>query len=57
MKKVLAYVGHAQACQILAKTALRNEFKVEYVKLAACWMNLADERQIFLAEAKRIKPR
>jgi len=53
MKKVHLYIGHAEACQTLARTAINNEFKLEYVKLAGAWMDLAEEWQLFLAEAGR----
>jgi hypothetical protein len=51
MKKVHSYIGHAEACQTLARTAINNEFKLEYVKLAGGWMDLAEERRLFLNEA------
>ena len=56
MKKVLSYLGHAGACQTLARTALDKEYKVEYLKLADSWMDLAEERRLFLIEAGRTKP-
>jgi hypothetical protein len=53
MKKVRSYIGHAEACQTLARTAVHDEFKIEYVKLAGGWMDLAEERRLFLVEAGR----
>jgi hypothetical protein len=56
MEKVLAYLARAEECQALALTALRDEFKQEDAKMASCWINLAEERRLFLVEAKRHKP-
>jgi hypothetical protein len=56
MKKIHSYIGHAEACQALARIAIHDEFKLEYVKLAGAWMNLAEERRLFLAEAGRNQP-
>jgi|HubBroStandDraft_6_1064221.scaffolds.fasta_scaffold2521561_1 hypothetical protein len=56
MKKVREYVGHAEVFQALARTALSDKFKLEYVKLAAAWMDIAEERRAFLVELGRDKP-
>ncbi len=56
MEKVIAYIGRAEAFQVLARTALKDEYKLEYTKLASSWMDLADERRRFLAEAGQIDP-
>ena len=56
MEKIRFYIGHAEACQTLAASALNVECKLEYVTLAGCWMDLAEERRLFLIETKRIKP-
>jgi len=48
MEKVRSYVEYAEACQALARTALNDEYKMEYVKLAIAWMDIADERRAFL---------
>jgi hypothetical protein len=53
MEKVRLYIGHAEACQTLARTAINDEYKFEYVKLAGAWMDLAEERRNFLIEAGR----
>ena len=50
MEKVCLYIGRAEVCQTLARTALNNEYKLEYVKLAEAWMDLAEERRLFLVE-------
>jgi len=50
MEKVHLYLGHAEACQTLARTAINNEFKLEYVKLAGGWMDLAEEWRSFLVK-------
>lgn len=56
MDKVRSYIGHAEACQALARTALNDEFKLEYVKLAGSWMDLAEERRVFLMDTKQFMP-
>jgi len=56
MKKVREYVGHAEVFQALARTAISDKFKLEYVKLAAAWMDIAEERRAFLVELGRDKP-
>jgi hypothetical protein len=56
MEKVLAYLARAEECQAFALTALKDEFKQEYAKLASGWINLAEERRLFLVEARRHKP-
>jgi hypothetical protein len=56
MEKVRSYIGHAESCQTLARTALNNELKLEYVKLAGSWMDLAEERRLFVIETKRMRP-
>jgi hypothetical protein len=56
VQKVLEYIGRAEACQTLASTALNDEHKAEYVKLAASWISLAEERRQFLVEAGRDRP-
>ena len=55
MEKVLEYVGHAEAFQTLARTAPNDRSKLEYVKLAAAWMDIAEERRAFVVEAGRDK--
>ena len=56
MEKVREYAGHAVAFQALAKTALSDTFKLEYLKLAAAWMDIAEERRAFLVGSGRDKP-
>ena len=55
MEKVLEYVGHAEAFQTLARTAPNDRSKLEYVKLAAAWMDIAEERRAFVVESGRDK--
>ena len=56
MEKVRFYVSHAEACHTLAASVPNNELKLEYVKLAGSWMDLAEERRLFLIEVKRLNP-
>jgi hypothetical protein len=56
MEKVLEYIRHAEAFQALARTAHNDKFKLEFVKLAAAWMDLVDERRAFLVECGLNKP-
>ena len=56
MEKILAYLSRAEECQVSEVTAFKDEFKQEYAKLASCWINLADERRLFLAEVGLRKP-
>lgn len=56
MEKTLSYVAHAEECQILALGAPTDECKIEYLKLATAWTDLADERRIFLFGPARTKP-
>jgi hypothetical protein len=56
VEKVLAYISRAEECQASAVTAQKDEFKQEYAKLASCWINLANERRLFLVEVGLRKP-
>jgi hypothetical protein len=48
VEKVLAYIGHAQQCQVLAVSAREIEHRAQYLKMAQIWIDLADARNLSL---------
>ena len=57
VEKILSYIAYSEECQVQALSASGDEFKLEYLKLAVSWVDLADERRKFLIEAKRLTPK
>ena len=56
MEKVAGYVGRSHECQMLAVLADSVDLKVEYMRLAEFWLDLATERQEMLIAAGINRP-
>jgi hypothetical protein len=56
MEKVAGYIGRSHECQFLAAVATSNELKLEYMRLAELWLDLAAERQELLFRAGLARP-
>jgi hypothetical protein len=48
VEMVLAYIGRAQECQVLAVSAHEIEHRAEYLKMAQIWIDLAHARNLSL---------
>jgi hypothetical protein len=48
VEKLLAYIGRAQECQVLAVSAREIEHRAEYLKMAQIWIDLAVSRNLSL---------
>jgi len=50
MKKAIEYRQHAQECRALARAAQNEEHRVQLIKMAETWENLAADREALLRE-------
>ena len=56
MEKVAGYVSRSHECQLLAALTDSRDLKVEYMRLAEFWLDLATERQEMLIAAGINRP-
>lgn len=56
MEKLLAYISHAECCQMMALGARSDKTKAEYVHLAALWLDLAERRRRALSGSAQETP-